>query len=307
MASATSGERRDGGIRPKPESALIAPQAQGSFSFAAHAKPGPHVPDAYQRTTPRPVIARASHSIAPCTRASSSRPKPISARKRLPFRQWMTAEGGGPSPPTSLTPRSRPSQPDCGPRRTRRRAERVRQRRPPRAGRGRSAARPCLGTWWRIPARASASSPPAPGRRGSRRWDRQPSPTGARRLPGVVRWASQQLPQREVSNGWRRRIEQPGQGIRVEPRSPSIHRSLGPRERRPVRRRHLYPSDLARSGPKPRSPRSHCSAPFTLRCPTTSALATVAVGRGPALEPHCPEAAVRNARIPRQEARSPTS
>jgi hypothetical protein len=49
----------------------------------------------YQRDTPSPVIARAAHSTAARTRSSSSRPKPIMARSRLPLKQWMTADGGG--------------------------------------------------------------------------------------------------------------------------------------------------------------------------------------------------------------------
>jgi hypothetical protein len=44
---------------------------------------------------PWPVMARAAQSIAAWTRSSSRRPKPIRARSRLPFRQWITADGGG--------------------------------------------------------------------------------------------------------------------------------------------------------------------------------------------------------------------
>ena len=73
----------------------MAPQAHGSFSFAAQSNPGPLVPEAYHRSTSSPVIARASHSIALLTRSSSSQPNPIRARSRLPFRQWMTADGDG--------------------------------------------------------------------------------------------------------------------------------------------------------------------------------------------------------------------
>ncbi len=50
---------------------------------------------AFQCGEPSPVIAAASQSIDRPTRSSSSQPKPMSARSRLPFRQWMTVPGGG--------------------------------------------------------------------------------------------------------------------------------------------------------------------------------------------------------------------
>ena len=50
---------------------------------------------AFQCGSPSPVIAAACQAIARPTRSSSSQPKPTSARSRLPFRQWMTVDGGG--------------------------------------------------------------------------------------------------------------------------------------------------------------------------------------------------------------------
>ncbi len=94
------------GTRVSPLSALTAPQAQGRASFAPQAKRGPEVPDRYHLATSSPVIARACESTARITRGSSSQPKPINARRRLPVRQWMTREdGGGPAPATPEAPK----------------------------------------------------------------------------------------------------------------------------------------------------------------------------------------------------------
>jgi hypothetical protein len=50
---------------------------------------------AFQCGEPSPRIAATSQPIARVTRSSSSQPKPMSARSRLPVRQWITEPGGG--------------------------------------------------------------------------------------------------------------------------------------------------------------------------------------------------------------------
>ena len=73
---------------------MAAPQAQGNPSFAPQRKPGPGVA-AFQCGSPSPVMAVACQAIARPTRSSSSQPKPMRARSRLPVRQWRTTPGGG--------------------------------------------------------------------------------------------------------------------------------------------------------------------------------------------------------------------
>ena len=50
---------------------------------------------AFQCGSPSPVMAAACQAMARSTRSSSSQPKPMSARSRLPVRQWMTSAGRG--------------------------------------------------------------------------------------------------------------------------------------------------------------------------------------------------------------------